>query len=372
MSDRLGVIVNPVAGLGGRVGLKGSDGSATQAEARRRGGMPVAPQRVLQALRTLVGQDLRILTASGPMGETPLRTLGLDCEVVLTCASPPTALDTVAAATALAQAGADLILFAGGDGTARDVMAGARSVPVLGIPGGVKMYSGVFAANALLAGRLAMQFLRTAPAQRRTTTAEVVDVDEASLAKDEPAMRLHGVVQVPASPTVARSKAGMPADEDAELGALCRTIAAEIEPGCLTIVGPGRTMQMFLAAQALPKTLLGVDLVCDGRLLGRDCGEAEILTAMRGRPVRIIVGLVGQQGCLFGRGNQQISAEVLRRVGPGRITILATAAKVATLSAGLFVDTGDVTVDRLFAGYVRVRIGSRQISLLQLLVDVGT
>lgn len=364
MSGRLGVIVNPLAGLGGRVGLKGSDGSAVQAEAQRRGGAPVAPQRALEALRTLVGEDLRILTASGPMGETGLRSLDLPCDVALTCTPHPTARDTVAAAEALARVGVDLILFAGGDGTARDVMAGAGSVPVLGIPGGVKMYSGVFAANARLAGRLAGQFLRTPAAERRTMTAEVVDVDEASLARDEPATRLHGLVQVPASPAIARSKASLPANEDRDLEALCRSLASEVEPGCLTIVGPGRTMQMFMAAQNLPKTLLGVDLVRDRRLVGQDCGEADILAAMEGSPARIIVGLLGQQGCLFGRGNQQISAAVLRRVDPGRIHILATAAKVATLS-GLFVDTGDVSVDQRLAGYVRIGTGPRRTSLIR-------
>ena len=364
MPGRLGVIVNPLAGLGGRVGLKGSDGGAAQAEAWRRGGMPVAPQRAFEALRTLVGEDLRILTASSSMGETALRTLGLTCDVALTCAPHPTARDTVAAAEALARAGVDLILFAGGDGTARDVMAGAGSVPVLGIPGGVKMYSGVFAANALLAGRLAVQFLRTPADERRTTTAEVVDVDEASLARDEPATRLHGLVQVPVSPAVARSKASMPAHEDADIEALCRSVATAVEPGCLTVVGPGRTMGMFMAAQSLPKTLLGVDLVRDGRLVGRDCGEAEILAAMEGGPTRIVVGLLGQQGCLFGRGNQQISAAVLRRVDPSRIHILATAAKVATLS-GLFVDTGDASVDQRLAGYVRIGTGPRRTSLMR-------
>ena len=365
MSGRLGVIVNPLAGLGGRVGLKGSDSSAAQAEAQRRGGVPVAPQRALEALRTLAGQDLRILTASGPMGETLLRSLGLSCDVAFTCATTPTARDTVAAADALARAGVDLILFAGGDGTARDVMAGAGGlVPVLGIPGGVKMYSGVFAANALLAGRLAVQFLGTPAARRRITTAEVVDVDEASLARDEPATRLHGLVQVPASPAVARSKASMPAHADAELEALCRAIATAVEPGCLTVVGPGRTMGMFMAAQNLPKTLLGVDLVRDGHLVGQDCGEAEILAALEGGPARIVVGLLGQQGCLFGRGNQQISAAVLRRVDPDRIHILATAAKVATLS-GLFVDTGDVAVDQRLAGYIRIQTGPRRTSLMR-------
>jgi predicted polyphosphate/ATP-dependent NAD kinase len=367
MSGRLGLIVNPVAGLGGRVGLKGSDGSAAQAEAWRRGGTPSAPHRALEALRALVGQDLHIMTASGAMGEALLRTLGLGCEVVLTCATPPTARDTVATAEALARAGVDLILFAGGDGTARDVMAGTGSVPVLGIPGGVKMYSGVFAANPRLAGRLAVQFLGEPAARRRTTTAEVVDVEEASLAQDKPATRLHGLMAVPASPVIARAKASLSTNEDAELGALCRNVAAEAEPGCLTIVGPGRTMQMFMAAQDLPKTLLGVDLVRDGRLAGRDCDEAEILAAMREGPVRIVVGLLGQQGCLFGRGNQQISAAVLRQVGPARVTVLATAEKVATLSAGLFIDTGEVAVDRLFAGYIRVRTGPNRTSLLRLL-----
>ena len=365
-APRLGLIVNPVAGLGGPVGLKGSDGATVQALARRLGGAAGAPGRAAAALAALGAFPSHVLTAGGAMGEDQCRAAGLGHALVAGLSGETTGAETQAAAALMAAEGVDLILFAGGDGTARDVMAGAGSTPLLGIPAGVKMYSGLFAASPALAGRLAARFLATPPGQRRTREVEVLDIDEAALRRDEPVATLYGIARVPASWAVPRAKASPPADDDSAIAALCRDLAATLEPGCLHIVGPGRTMRCFMAACGLPKTLLGVDVMRDGRLVAADCREADLLALAEESPARIVVGLLGAQGGLLGRGNQPIGPGVIRAVGLSRILVLAGAAKIATLPHGLFVDTGDPALDAALAGYIRVHTAPGRSTLLRI------
>jgi len=366
MPGRLGFIVNPVAGLGGPVGLKGSDGLELQAQARGLGGAAISSARASLALAALAGEDVDVLTIGGAMGEHLCRAAGLAHRVMARFGPETQGSDTAAAAAKLVAAGAELILFSGGDGTARDIMMGAGRTPVLGIPGGVKMYSGVFATSAALAGRLAVRHLALPPALRRTTDADVLDIDEVAVGRGEPSLRLHGVAAVPASPAVQRAKASVPDDDDRQVQALCRELAGTLDPERVIIVGPGRTMRLFMDACGLPKTLLGVDLMHRGSLLAADCGERHLLAALDGRPGQIVVGLLGGQGCLFGRGNQPISSTVLRGVGTDRILVVAGAAKVATLPGGLFVDTGDPDLDRALQGFIRVHTGTGRSTLLRI------
>ena len=365
MTGRLGLIVNPVAGLGGPVGLKGSDGAEVQARARSLGGTALAPLRAAAALAALAGEGTEVLTIGGAMGEDFCRAAGVPHQVVAGFGARTAGSDTVAAATHLTAAGVALILFAGGDGTARDVVAGAGPTPILGIPGGVKMYSGVFAASAALAGRLAARFLATPPALRRTVEVDLLDIDEASLRRDEPDARLCGTAQVPASPAIQRAKASLPADDDRQVEALCRQLAATLAPDGLTILGPGRTTRLLAAACGQPKTLLGVDVLRGTTLVDADCREEEILGLLDGRPAQVVVGLLGAQGCLFGRGNQPIGSRVIRRVGRARVVVLGGAAKVASLPHGLFVDTGDADLDAELRGFIPVHTAPRRTSLLR-------
>ncbi len=365
----LGLVVNPVAGIGGAVGLKGSDGRKIIAEARLRGGVSAAADRAAVALKAF-GTSVGVVTAGGAMGATVCEGLGLRHHAVLvprrdTAVADTRAADTRAAVRACIAAGAELILFAGGDGTARDVAGQAGATPILGIPAGVKMYSGVFAASPALAGRLAAQFLATPPALRRTTEADLLDIDEDAVRRDEVAIRFHGTVCVPRSPAVPFAKASVPPDDDGRIEALCRDLAAELEPDCLYVVGPGRTAGAFLSACGCPGTLLGVDVMRNGVLLAADASERRILALLADRPVRLVVGLVGGQGCLFGRGNQQISRHVLRQVARERILVLASASKVASLPHGLFVDTGEAALDASLAGFIRIATGPRRSTLLR-------
>jgi predicted polyphosphate/ATP-dependent NAD kinase len=370
VQSRIGLIVNPVAGMGGKVALKGTDGAEALALAVQRGAVPVAPGRADRALTRLESvTQLRVLAASGGMGahlatrhrfRTDVIPVGPD--------GSTTADDTRAAAGEMLRRGVDLLLFAGGDGTARDIhdAVGTR-MTVLGIPTGVKMHSGVFAETPEAAGEMAAAFLRRPPGSSRVRDAEVADIDESALREDRIATRLYGQLRVPAEGRgMVRAKTSGPAD-DAALDALARVTARRMDPQRAYILGPGTTTARVLRALGLKGTLLGVDVVRDGRVVIADAGETDLLKIATGVPTTIIAGVVGGQGFLFGRGNQQISADVLRRVGVDNIEILADASKLSRLSPPcLRVDTGDQEVDRLLTGYRKVHVAPRQATILKI------
>lgn len=358
----LGFIVNPLAGIGGRVGLKGSDGADVVREARARGATPLSGERGRLALRRLADKEhpVRVLTASGAMGEDAVRAAGLDPVVVHHAVPDATsAADTRAAATAITMHGVDLILFVGGDGTARDVLDAAQDrAPMLGVPAGVKMHSAVFGTTPTNAGHVAALYLARSPAAR-LRQAEVMDLDETTIRAGWVSAQLHGYARSPYERhLVQNAKAGSRPGEDAGLDQVAQQVVARMQPDCLYILGPGTTTRRVADALSLPSTLLGVDAILNGRSLGLDLDEGALLHLMNGREATIVVGVLGGQGSLFGRGNQQISAEVIRRVGRDRITILSTVDKLIALDgAALHVDTGDADVDAMLSGHLRIMTG---------------
>ncbi len=362
----MGLIVNPIAGMGGRVGLKGTDGAAVLRQAMALGAVPEAGVRAQRALAQ-IRLSGAVLTFAGEMGEDAVRAAGLVPEVIGAPTSVTTAADTRLAAERMVERGVALILFAGGDGTARDVagVVGDR-VPILGIPTGVKMHSGVFATGPESAGRLAALFLGGDAGRVRIGPAEVMDVDEEALRAGRISARLFGYASVPHERRLLQNaKAGLPGRDDGALAAACNRIAAELEPGLLYLFGPGTTTRMILGARGLEGTLLGVDAVRDGRLVGTDLSERAILALLDG-PARIVVGVTGGQGFLFGRGNQQLGPKVLRRVGRENVLAVASAAKLLALAPRrLLVETGDPAVDAMLAGWLRVRTGPDQTVLMR-------
>lgn len=358
----IGLIVNPIAGMGGRVGLKGTDGPVVLQEARRRGARPLSSERAFQALKRLASSNnsFNLVTGAGELGEDVSRAAGLEPIVVY---QPPAKSsgpdDTRNLAIAMVQASVDLVLFAGGDGTARDVLGAVNGqVPLLGIPTGVKMYSAVFGTNPENAGHLAARFIAGEPSVR-FREAEVMDIDEAAMRNDQVSAQLYGYASSPYERhLVQNAKSGSAPSEDLALDALCRQIVREMQPGCLYIIGPGTTTRLVMSALGLPSTLLGVDAVMDGALVGSDVNEEALFKLLEGREARIIVSILGGHGSLFGRGNQQISAEVIRRVGHHHIEVITSMDKLISLQAdGLRVDTGDAGVDAMLTGYMRVRTG---------------
>jgi len=358
----LGLIVNPIAGMGGRVGLKGTDGAALE-QAIARGAMPVAAERTHRALARIErsGLGIRVLAAPAAMGADLARAYGFEVEVVGASAHAErtTPADTRAAAAEMARRSVDLLLFAGGDGTARDVRdAVGERVVSLGIPTGVKMHSGVFARTPEAAGELA-----ATARPEDSTEAEVVDIDE-----DDRAIRLFGHLRIPAQPArVLAAKSSAAASGAADLDGACRQIAIGLDPEAITIVGPGSTTQRVLSQLGLTGTLRGVDVIHHGELICPDASEADLLILLRpGNRRRIVAGVIGGQGSLFGRGNQQISPCVLRAVGPENVTVVAALDKLLALDPfRLHVDTGDTEIDDRLTGYRRVQVAAGRTIMME-------
>jgi predicted polyphosphate/ATP-dependent NAD kinase len=366
--QRLGVVVNPIAGLGGRVGLKGTDGPDALARARALGAVPTAVPRCALALQSLLplADRIEVLAPPGPMGADAATDAGLRPRLL--AGLPPLlgdGTDTSRAAARMLEDEVDLLLFAGGDGTARDVVGviGTR-IPVLGVPTGVKMHSAVFGTSPRAAGQIAARLLG-GDAAVRLREAEVMDLDEAALREGRVSASLFGVAHVPhVRGLVQASKAGARPDDEAALDALARVILREWPADRLMILGCGTTTRRIKRAMGFDGTLLGVDVALGGRLIAADANEAQLLRLLdRAGPggAGILASVTGGQGFLFGRGNQQISAAVIRRVGRGNIQVVTGAAKLATLDpAVLHVDTGEADVDAMLAGYMQVHTAPGQ------------
>jgi predicted polyphosphate/ATP-dependent NAD kinase len=361
---RVGLIVNPIAGLGGRVGLKGSDGEELQRKAIALGAVPMAVERARQALQALLAAhaDLELSTYPGSMGEQSALQAGMTANVIGSVATGPTcAEDTIRAAGEMATQGVDLILFAGGDGTARDLCKAIGSeIPALGIPAGVKIQSAVFATNPRNAGELTAAFLR---GETELRPAEVMDLDEQAFREGRVSAGLYGYLQVPFLQRYIQGvKAASPLTESGVHAAMAEELAGSIKPGWLYIFGPGTTTQAVAGGLGIQKTLLGVDALMDGKIVAADCSEADLLQILSGGcRAEIIVTPIGGQGCLFGRGNQPISPEVIRMVGRDQICVVSTPGKIQALQGRpLWVDTGDPLVDEMLSGYFEIITGYRE------------
>lgn len=355
----IGFLVNPVAGLGGPAGLAGSDGVEVQRRARERGSAPRAQVRAAAALAELVRHtEVDILAAPGGMGVDVVAEQGVAYRTVdLPVPAVTSGADTTACARSIAESGVDLLLFTGGDGTAADVAAGVdHRVPVLGVPAGVKMYSGCFAVSPRAAGGTAAHYL-CGPA-RRTMPVEVVDLDEPALREGSVRPRLAASVLVPVTPAVQQRKVPTGADLRGQSEQAARAAAAMVAGGPVTAVGPGGTMALLLAQLGLPASLLGVDVIDSARLIAADVSEPQLFEIVTAGPAQIVVTVIGGQGFLFGRGNQQFSPRVIRAVGADRVLVVAPELKLAALAGRpLLVDTGDPDTDRLLSGYRRIVTG---------------
>ena len=364
---RIGLIVNPVAGLGGRVGLKGSDGEEIQARARAMGAVPQAQARAqaaLLALRSL--PEIELLTAPSEMGENVARSCGFSPQVVGRIeAGHTTAHDTQSAARTMKERGVELLLFAGGDGTARDIyQAVGIDLPVLGIPAGVKIHSAAFAVNPAHAGELALLYVQGEVGLHEV---EVMDIDEEKVRAGVVSARLYGYLRIPfLRSLVQMGKVPSRGNREA-LAEIAYAVVQRMQPDTLYFLGPGTTTRAIAEELGIPNTLLGVDVLLGGQLLLADANEQQMLDLLDGRPVRIIVTPIGGQGYLFGRGNQQLSPQVITRVGRENVIVIATSEKLHSLRGrSLLVDTGDPALDKTLSGYMRVITGMQEEAIYQI------
>ncbi len=366
---RLGFLVNPIAGMGGPLALKGTDGACALRKAEASGRERTSPARGLRAVRRLAvsHSSLEILCASGDMGDSELREAGIEHRVVYTAQHASTTRDdTMACVRVFVENKVELILFAGGDGTARDILEiVGTSIPLVGVPSGVKMHSSVFANSPEEAADLVVSFERTG----LTREGEVMDVDEDVFREGVVSTRLFGTAAVPddpehLQPSKQSYSSGSAQDEAEELG---EYVAGTMEPEVLYIIGPGSTTACIARALGQRKTLLGVDVYLDGRLLEEDTDEKALLEALpRSDAAKVVVTPIGAQGFIFGRGNQQISHEVVRRVGAANLVIVATPTKLRHTPV-LRVDTGDPELDAELRGTAKVTTGYRRRKLVRVL-----
>lgn len=377
----VGFLVNPIAGMGGRVGLKGTDDMVV--EARRRGAEPGARSRALSmlgALRDLLQREsgaprIDWLACAGEMGADVLAEAGFAPARVLTVPElgrASSASDTKAAAAELLSAGVDLVLFCGGDGTARDIASVVgRRLPMLGIPSGVKMYSGVFGVSPARTAEIVIQFVA---GKLQPTEVEILDIDEEKYRAGEWAVRLFQTVMTPYEPAYTQLSKQFAfetsdADAKAEIAAYVSEIVAG-EPETLFVLGPGSTLAAVATAMGLRKTLLGIDATLRGELVGEDMSEQDILAVLARHPhCKLVLSPIGAQGFVLGRGNLQLSPEAVRGIGISNVIVAATPAKLARTPVLRF-DTGDADLDAEIAalGYVPVIIGYRRQRLVKVIV----
>jgi predicted polyphosphate/ATP-dependent NAD kinase len=350
----IGFIINPVAGMGGAVGLKGTDGAAILKEAIARGAKPIAAQRAetfLAQLDTVANRrnvTINLVVGAGIMGETEAQNHRFLFKTVGKPKKHTTPADTQYAAKVIVECGVDLLVYCGGDGTARDILRAVETkVPVLGVPTGVKMHSALFAVSPQAAARVVVAYLRCELPLRES---EVMDINEDAFRQNRLSAELYGFLLSPFEPHLIQGnkmESPMTQDEVENQAAIAVYIIEEMQPCVLYIVAPGTTTRTVADLLDQKKTLLGVDLIQDKKIVARDVNETQIMQAIEGKKVHIIVTPIGGQGFIFGRGNQQISAKVIGKVGLDNITVIATKSKLDRLNS-LLVDTGDVELDAKF------------------------
>lgn len=358
-SGKIGFIINPIAGMGGAVGLKGTDGLEDDAAAR--GAKPLAAGRArlcLQLISPAAKDSFLFYTASGEMGERELEQSGLSFEVVYKAGERSSSQDTIRTCRQFLEQNVDLILFCGGDGTARDIAGVVGMLPMLGIPAGVKMHSGVFAISPQAAAELAVGYVRGEIEARET---EIVDVDEELYREGELQTRLYAVARTPYRPALVqeRKRIYSSRNEDEFKNQIALFAAEFMRDGSAYILGAGTTTARIAEVLGLEKTLLGVDVIKNGMLLIKDASEKDLLAMLEGeQAVKIILSPIGAQGFILGRGSQQISAAVIKRIGEENLIVVSTPHKLAELPR-LLVDTGDLQTDTALAGRRLVVTGYR-------------
>lgn len=360
---KVGLVLNPKAGIGGPVALKGSDGEETVSKAQALGSESKVTERTVVCLNALkdVADRLEIVTMTGEMGADACHEADMACEIIgEISAGQTTPEDTKRAIELFIQHDVDLILFAGGDGTARDVCDVLREATpeqvVLGIPCGVKMHSGVFAntpgaAAAIVAGMARGDLLTI-------SEAEVRDIDEDAFRNGVVSTRYYGEMRVPEELRYMQQvKSGGQEVEELVVEEIAADIVDHMEPGVVYFIGSGSTTAAIMDSLGLENTLLGVDVVKDGELLLNDAREDQLYEYVSNEPVRIVITVIGGQGHVFGRGNQQLSPRILRKVGKDNIVVIATKTKLESLQGPLLADTGDAELDRELGGFIRVVTG---------------
>ncbi|MHA2155153.1 MAG: ATP-NAD kinase family protein [Candidatus Hodarchaeales archaeon] len=367
ITKKVGLIVNPIAGMGGRVGLKGTDGVEILEQARLLGAQPESHNRALIAIQKLlpIKEKIELITYPEEMGGIIAKKCSFQPTIIGSISKGKTTPeDTQRAAKDLLDLNIHLLLFAGGDGTARNIYDAIEGkVVTLGIPTGVKIQSAVFARNPTRAGELALAFLQERTHRVRET--EVMDIDEDLFREGIVRAKLYGYLKIPYERAhVQSSKAGSPETESFAHQAIAEEIIENMETDYFYIVGPGTTTRAIMDKLQLANTLLGIDLIYNKKLIANDLNESKIVHHIQGKKVKLIITPIGGQGYILGRGNQQLSPDIIQKIGRENIIVIATRNKLNSLNGQpLLVDSGDKGVDELLCGYIGIITGYREKSI---------
>ncbi|NVM45535.1 MAG: ATP-NAD kinase family protein [Candidatus Lokiarchaeota archaeon] len=358
---KIGLIANPIAGMGGSVGLKGTDGDIFK-KAIEMGATPITPKRVKDFLGNLKNlNNFLFIVAPGKMGEDYVKNLSFKFKIIGDIDENTTAEDTKRIAKLMVEAGVDLLVFCGGDGTARDLFDAIKlKIPVVAIPSGVKMFSSIFAMNPKAAAQIADKFIEETTA---TQEKEVLDIDEDAFRDNRLVSKLYGYLLVPKVQNLIQSsknssRIGRTIEDNKY--EIAQQIIEKMEEETLYLLGPGTTVKSITDQLNLEKSLLGVDAIYNKSLVGEDINESGILGLLdKYQKAVIVVSPIGGQGFVFGRGNKQFTPRILKRIGKNNILIIGTEDKIKGLSC-LRVDTGDEDTDNLLKGLTKVIIGYRE------------
>jgi predicted polyphosphate/ATP-dependent NAD kinase len=358
---KIGLVINPLAGIGGKLGLKGTDGYTLQELEEQYGAVPISDRKAAAALKALkeIKEPFQVITYGGNMGASIADDLFDDTLCVgMPCSDVTSADDTIEAVRRIAEEKVDIMIFVGGDGTARNVFEAVGTNQVcIGVPSGVKMHSAVHGLTPTKAGELARDFLMQS--NMRTSEAEVMDIDEVRYREGDVFAKLYGYLKIPVDRKKTQSKkSGSDESERYYQDAIaCYLIDEVMADDTYYILGPGTTTAQIQRRLGQPFTLLGIDIVYQGKTLARDLSERELLQWMDGRKTKLIITPTGGQGFLLGRGNQQISSEVIRRLGKDNVMVVATKNKLLSFGPSpMYIDL-DEDCNEMLRGYHKIIAG---------------
>ena len=369
----LGLIINPISGMGGSVGLKGTDGKDILMKSIELGAKPNALNRTKELLKELepLKSKLKFITCPGYMGAKVLKEMEFEYDTIhhpifenVENIYETTSEHTKISAKLMKDLeDLQLIIFVGGDGTARDILSSIdKNKPGLGIPSGVKIYSSVFSINPKSAGSIIMQYLWEESALKES---EVLDIDEEQYRKGNLVSKLYGYLLTPFNPDFSQlSKMGTPNSDLNNQERIAKRVIEEMKKDVLYLIGPGTTTKAITNALNLEKTVLGIDLLLNNHIIAFDLNENQILKSIKGKKTKIIVSLIGRQGFLFGRGNLQFTPQILKIIGPENIIIISTRFKLQTIPNQILrLDTRDPQLDKKMKGLYKIIVDYDEIKI---------
>ena len=358
--ERLGLIVNPIAGMGGSVGLKGTDGEIYK-QALKLGAEPVTPKKTKELLSNIIKKNkINMVVAPQKMGEEYIKDFDINFKVIGKVGKETSVEDTKKILGKMLNYGIKLLIFVGGDGTARDVYDVIDSkIPVVAVPAGVKVFSSVFAVSVRAAAEMVEAFIKGTD----LTEEEVLDIDEKAFRENRLASRLYGYLIVPNVAKflqVGKEASSIDKSSVENKKEIAKYIIENMDKKVLYLVGPGTNIKAITDEINLPKTLLGVDAIFNNKMAGIDLNEKDILKLFKKyKKKKIIITPIGGNGFIFGRGSKQFTPEVIKKTGRENIIIVGNKNKINKLDC-LRVDTGELEVDKLFGGYMKVIMGYKE------------